>query len=158
MEWYSLNWPRRQKLFEESKILIRQTASQLIAAYDDQKWYCLKSGIIVQLPENSKISYFYLLGLLNSKLIDFLYHDLVPEENRIFPEVKPIQLFKLPICIDNHELQLEIEKIVTKIIQHKKNDFNANTSELEKQIDDIVYKLYNLNEDDIKVVENISKY
>ncbi|MCX6294444.1 MAG: hypothetical protein NT127_09170, partial [Sphingobacteriales bacterium] len=69
------------------------------------KWYCLKSGIIIQLPSESKISYSYLLSILNSSLMNFLYQDLVNEGNRIFPEVKPIQLFKLPINVVNTEKQ-----------------------------------------------------
>jgi type I restriction-modification system DNA methylase subunit len=95
--WYVMLRPRRQKLFEEPKILIRQTADRIIAAFDEEKWYCLKSGLIIQLPKNSELNYKFLLCLLNSNLMDFLYKDLVNEENRIFPEVKPIQLFKLPI-------------------------------------------------------------
>lgn len=97
IKWYSLNWPRRKKLFENEKILIRQTASRILACYDKDQWYCLKSGLIVQLPEDSNLSYPYLTGVLNSKLLNFLYQDLVGEGDRIFPEVKPVQLFKLPI-------------------------------------------------------------
>jgi hypothetical protein len=121
ISWFSLNWPRRIKLFEEPKILIRQTANRIMAAYDDNKWYCLKSGIIVQLPDNSNIGYFYLLGLLNSKLMNFLYQDLVGETGRIFPEVKPVQLFKLPIRDFNKKnkndlsLKLDIENNVEKV-------------------------------------------
>jgi len=154
IKWYSLNWPRRQKLFDEPKILIRQTANKIIATYDDQKWYCLKSGLIVQLPKNSKINYYYLLGLLNSKLINFIYQDLVPEQNRIFPEVKPVQLFKLPICTDSPKLQSEIEKKVIKIINSKSTDSQVDTKVLEKQIDEIVYQLYNLTNEEIKLIEN----
>ncbi|SNB01264.1 putative type II endonuclease-methyltransferase fusion protein [Flavobacterium psychrophilum] len=103
--WYVMLRPRRQKLFDNPKILIRQTADRIIASYDTEQWYCLKSGIIIQLSTDSKISYNYLLTILNSSLMDFLYKDLVNEENRVFPEVKPIQLFKLPISVVNTEKQ-----------------------------------------------------
>ena len=49
--WHVMLRPRRPKLFEEPKILIRQTANRIMAAYDEEKWYCLKSGIIIQLPK-----------------------------------------------------------------------------------------------------------
>jgi len=152
IKWYSLNWPRRQKLFEEPKILIRQTANMIIAAFDEMKWYCLKSGIIIQLPPNSKISYHYLLGLLNSKLMDYLYHDLVPEKNRIFPEVKPIQLFKLPICIPESKKQFEIEKKVLKIIELKNKDCNSDCTQIEKQIDEQIFKIYKLTKEEIEII------
>ena len=103
--WYVMLRPRRQKLFDNPKILIRQTADRIIASYDTEQWYCLKSGIIIQLSTDSKISYNYLLTILNSSLMDFLYKDLVNEENRVFPEVKPIQLFKLPISVVDPEKQ-----------------------------------------------------
>jgi len=95
--WFVLYRPRRKKLFEEPKILIRQTSEMIRATYDAERWYCLKSVIIIQLKNESKIQYGYILGLFNSKLFRFLYEDLVGERARIFPEVKPVQLFKLPI-------------------------------------------------------------
>ncbi|HAN79627.1 MAG TPA: restriction endonuclease, partial [Bacteroidales bacterium] len=115
------------------------------------------SGLIVQLPLDSKISYHYLLGLLNSKLIDFLYHDLVPEENRIFPEVKPVQLFKLPICIQESKIQLEIEKKVLKIIEMKEKNIGNDSSEIETQIDELIYQLYGLTQDEISIIEKEKK-
>ncbi len=86
-------------LFNVTNILIIQIANRILASFDLEQWYCLKSAIIVQLPDNSPLRYEYLLALLNSNLFYFLYKDLVSEETRIFPEVKPVQLFKLPIKI-----------------------------------------------------------
>jgi len=152
--WFVMLRPRRQKLFEKPKILIRQTANKIIAAFDDEKWYCLKSGLIVQLPDNSGLHYFYLLALLNSKLIDFLYHDLVNEDHRIFPEVKPIQLFKLPIREADKAAQEQIIKLVEKIHISKKNDLL--TDEFETQIDQLVFELYGLTEEEVRIVENLN--
>lgn len=153
IEWFSLNWPRRKKLFENPKILIRQTANCIIASYDDEKWYCLKSGIIIQLPDRSDIHYYYLLAILNSRLIDFLYRDLVNEDNRIFPEVKPIQLFKLPVKVIDKPKQTPIITLVEQILAAKKADAKADTSALETQIDCLVYQLYGLTDEEITVVE-----
>jgi hypothetical protein len=152
-KWYSLNRPRRKKLFDKNKILIRQTANRIIAAYDDMGWYCLKSGLIIQLPENSELDYFYLLALLNSTLFNFLYHDLVNEDNRIFPEVKPIQLFKLPIYNALKEQQLPIIGLVEQILTLKKGNPQADTRTLEKQIDQLVYALYGLTAAEIAIIE-----
>ncbi|MFN7638985.1 MAG: TaqI-like C-terminal specificity domain-containing protein, partial [Pseudanabaena sp.] len=153
IKWYSLNWPRRKKLFVEPKILIRQTANRIIAAYDEDQWYCLKSGIIVQLPNKSEVQYLYLLALLNSKLMNFLYSDLVNEDVRIFPEVKPIQLFKLPIVVPQRQIQIVLENTVNKIITAKKGDLQADTSELEKAINRLVYKLYQLTYEEVKIID-----
>jgi len=156
MKWYSLNWPRRKKLFVEPKILVRQTANRIIAAYDEDNWYCLKSGIIIQLPCQSELKYLYLLALLNSNLMNFLYKDLVNEEERIFPEVKPIQLFKLPVVVPKKQIQIVIEDTVNKILASKKGDPKADTSALEKEIDQLIYQLYGLTEAEIKIVEGVN--
>jgi len=153
INWYSLNWPRRKKLFESPKILIRQTANRIIAAFDKEGWYCLKSGLIVQLPENSNIKYKYLVSLLNSSLMNFLYHFLVNEDNRIFPEVKPIQLFKLPIKEANIKKQEALINLVEKIYKAKKVDPSTSTGKWEKQIDIMVYYLYNLTYEEAKIID-----
>lgn len=150
--WFVMLRPRRQKLFIQPKILIRQTANKIIAAYDNTGWYCLKSGLIVQLPDNSDLHYFYLLALLNSKLFDFLYHDLVNEDNRIFPEVKPIQLFKLPIKEANKIEQKLIISLVEQIHSAKSNGLL--TDNLENQIDQLVYQLYDLTAEEVEIIEN----
>lgn len=149
--WFVMLRPRRQKLFDNPKILIRQTANRIIAAFDNEGWYCLKSGLIVQLPDNSELHYYYLLALLNSKLFNFLYHDLVNEDNRIFPEVKPIQLFKLPIKEADKIEQEPIINLVEQINSAKSNGLFADN--LECQIDQLVYQLYELTPDEIAIVE-----
>ena len=119
--WFVMLRPRREKLFNEEKILVRQTASKILACYDDKKWHCLKSGILVQLSKDSIISYNYLIAILNSKLMDFIYQDLVGEGGRIFPEVKPINLFKLPIkVIQSHKSPIELNKL-DKLVQTIQN-------------------------------------
>ncbi|MFA4907554.1 MAG: N-6 DNA methylase [archaeon] len=170
--WYSLNWPRRKKLFEQPKILIRQTADHIMASYDTDGWYCLKSGIIVQLPRNAQIRYEYLLGLLNSRLVKYLYDELVGEQARVFPEVKPVQLFKLPIrAIDfsNPADKAQHDRIValveTMLALHKrlpevntpqeKDVIQRQITATDAQIDKLVYQLYGLTEEEIKVVENV---
>ena len=168
--WFALNWPRRKKLFEEPKILIRQTAPRIMAALDSEGWYCLKSGLVVQLPENSELGYPYLLGLLNSKLIGYFYNELVGEQGRVFPEVKPVQLFKLPIRVPDKSNKADkelAEKLIASVLQlcdaaSKKADaltdrdlkfFETKCAQLERQVDAIVYQLYGLTKADIDAIE-----
>jgi hypothetical protein len=168
--WYSLNWPRRKKLFEQPKILIRQTANHIMASYDSDGWYCLKSGLIVQLPNDAPISYKYLLGLLNSCLIKYLYDDLVGEQARVFPEVKPVQLFKLPIrsidftdpaekaqhdkMVSLVEQMLELHKRLAKATTpQEKESLERQIQNTDSSIDSLVYELYGLTEEEIKIVE-----
>jgi len=50
-------------------------------------------------------------------------------------------------------LNIALEKIVNKILTAKKDDPNADTSELEKQIDHLVYKLYQLTYNEVKIID-----
>jgi hypothetical protein len=168
--WFELNWPRRKKLFEEHKILIRQTAPRIMAAMDTEGWYCLKSGLVVQLPEGSGIDYPYLLGVLNSKLIGYFYNELVGEQGRVFPEVKPVQLFKLPIKVpdsknkNDMELAAKLRVVVTQLCDASQKKagamterdlkfFEAKCAQLERQIDALVYQIYGVSKPDIDAVE-----
>jgi adenine-specific DNA-methyltransferase len=169
--WFSLNWPRRKKLFDQPKILIRQTADHIMACFDADEWYCLKSGIIVQLPSNATIHYKYLIGILNSRLIRYLYDDLVGEQARVFPEVKPVQLFKLPIrTIDltnpaekaRHDRMVALveqilslhKKLAAAKADHEKTTLQRQIDATDTQIDRLVYDLYELTEEEIGIVEN----
>jgi hypothetical protein len=168
--WFSLSRPRRKKLFDNPKILIRQTSDRIRAGLDTENWYCLKSAIIVQLPENSGMQHEFLMGLLNSRLMDYLYNDLVGEQARIFPEVKPVQLFKLPIRSINfsdkadrarHDRMVNlVEQMLAakRQLQASRSDRDRNFYEnkcaaLDRQIDALVYELYELTPEEIALVE-----
>lgn len=150
--YYVMLRPRIESLFTAPKILIRQTANRIMAAYDDDQWYCLKSGLIVQLKEESEFSYLYLLALLNSKLMGFIYRDLVNEDVRIFPEVKPIQLFKLPIEIGTAARRSKIEALASKLMAKKKSDPLYDVQKYEDKIDALIYEHYGLTQDEILTV------
>jgi hypothetical protein len=172
--WFSLNWPRRTKLFDKPKILIRQTSDRIRAAFDSEQWYCLKSAIVVQLKGDSKIVYEYLLALLNSKLMNYLYDYQVGEQSRVFPEVKPVQLFKLPIrTIDfsdptdvaRHD---QMVRLVDRMLDlnkqlqecntpHEKTFIQNQIDYTDGQIDDLVYELYDLTEEEIRIVKDSIK-
>jgi hypothetical protein len=141
-----------------------------MACFDADEWYCLKSGIIVQLPSNATINYEYLLGILNSRLIRNLYDDLVGEQARVFPEVKPVQLFKLPIRTINfsdsadkarHDRMVALveqmlslhKKLAEAKADHDKTILQRQIDATDRQIDRLVYELYELTEEEIRIVE-----
>jgi len=107
---------------------------------------------------------------LNSRLIDFLYDDLVGEQARVFPEVKPVQLFQLPIRVIDFnkpadkarhdkmvllvEQMLAAHKQLAGVQSDADKDFYGNKcAGLDRQIDALVYELYGLTPDEIRIVE-----
>lgn len=96
LPWFSLNRNRYQKLFEEPKIIMRQTSDSIRCVYDDSSFYVLDS-ILVFKKSTDQYCYKYIATVLNSNLIDYLYKNLTQEEGRTFAQVKPINVRKLYI-------------------------------------------------------------
>lgn len=96
LPWYSLNRNRYPMLFEEEKIIMRQTSDSIRCAYDNEGFYTLDSILIFKKNTN-EYSYKYIASVLNSTLTDFLYKKLTQEEGRVFAQVKPANVRKLYI-------------------------------------------------------------
>ena len=91
----------------------------------------------------------YLLGILNSKYAGVLLSNLRGGDYHIYPE----HLRNLPIPLVPKNQQEQIITPVDKILALKSVNAKADTSALEKQIDDIVYSLYGLTPEEIEIVE-----
>ncbi|RKU99590.1 type IIG restriction enzyme/methyltransferase [Helicobacter pylori] len=101
----------------------------------------------------------YLLGMLHSKLITFAFKTFYAggglgesgyRYKKAFIERLPIP----QITEKNQELADKIIVLVDKILQAKAKDPKANTQELEKEIDALVYQLYHLTDEEIKIIED----
>ena len=93
----------------------------------------------------------YLLGVLNSKYASVLLTNLRGGDYHIVPE----HIRNIPIPQATAEQQKPIIALVDKILTAKKANPNANTTDLEKQIDMLVYKLYDLTDEEISIAEEI---
>jgi hypothetical protein len=96
----------------------------------------------------------YLCGLLNSKVINWHFDKICAESGvgtnrwiKVYIEKIPLA----PITTKNQPIADEIETLVNRIIVMKKN--NQETTSLENQIDQLVYRLYGLTSEEISVVE-----
>ncbi|GAA7459087.1 class I SAM-dependent DNA methyltransferase [Helicobacter pylori] len=101
----------------------------------------------------------YLLGMLHSKLITFAFKTFYAggglgesgyRYKKAFIERLPIP----QITEKNQELADKITDCAERILKSKEKDPKANTQELEKEIDTLVYQLYNLTDEEIKIIED----
>ena len=152
LPWWCLHWSRYKKLFTEEKILLRQTADSVIATYDNRGYFALNSLLVFKIDSKFDIDYKFALSILNSKLTTFIYKNYTGEDGRDFAEVKPKNIRKLYIPKVTKDIQDEFVKIVDKIIELKKQ--NKSTSKLECLIDKKVYALYNLDAEEINLIES----
>ncbi|HDZ4267006.1 TPA: Eco57I restriction-modification methylase domain-containing protein [Campylobacter jejuni] len=154
-EWYCLQrWGANYyQEFEREKIgwqRITQEPSFIL-----EKEYILLDSMAFMVA-NSKNELKYLLGFLNSSLIFYyfknighLYSDKGFLLSNQYVEKFPI----LKINSKNQKIADELINLVDEILKAKEQDKNANTQELENKINSLVYKLYNLTEEDIKIIE-----
>jgi hypothetical protein len=82
--------------FEPQKIIVRQTGDSIIATIDNQQFVNLKNVHNLRLKTPFP-NYEYLLAVLNSRVITYFHQQLVPEADRVFAEVKIVDLERLPI-------------------------------------------------------------
>ncbi|MGL2756138.1 DUF7149 domain-containing protein [Helicobacter pylori] len=101
----------------------------------------------------------YLLGMLHSKLITFAFKTFYAggglgesgyRYKKAFIERLPIP----KITTKNQELADKITDYAEQILKTKAKDPKANTQGLEKEIDALVYQLYHLTDEEIKIIEN----
>ena len=141
--------PRQLEFFRTSpKIIIQDIATEICATIDENMYLCNDTINLIYKLDNS-YSFNYILGLLNSKAVRFWH-------KKVFPEglhVKIYQLKEIPIPFVSVAHQKPIIDIVNEIIETKRDNPCADTSVLEKEIDRLVYRLYNLTGEEIGVIE-----
>ncbi|MBR6846944.1 MAG: N-6 DNA methylase [Bacteroidales bacterium] len=142
--------PRQLEFFRTSpKIIIQDIATEICATIDENMYLCNDTINLIYKLDDS-YSFNYILGLLNSKAVRFWH-------KKVFPEglhVKIYQLKEIPIPVVSVAHQKPIIDIVNEIRRIKKDSSNADITSLEQSIDREVYKLYNLTEEEIGVIES----
>lgn len=150
-EWYRFG--RNQNINKQHlrKICIPRLVKEIQAIYDFEGDYCQDNvdvGGIILKEKYKKLDY-YLLGILNSKLLTFYLSKISTPFRGGFWSCNRQYLEKLPIYIldknnkEKYELCNKIEDMVKKILEYKKNkNKHANADFLEKKIDEYVEKLY----------------
>ena len=123
------------------KILMRRTGNSIIACSDFNKFIALKNLYLI-IPNDPKLLPLILLQL-NSKLFDFIHKSLTTGENKAFAQFPAHYVETLPCRIDN----TIIEKSKTLLQQREAKE------NVENQINQLVYKLYELTEGEIKIIE-----
>lgn len=96
---------------------------------------------------------YYLLGILASNLVQFFYKELSPAYRGGYLRFIYQYIEQIPIATTTQKSRKGVENLVTQILTAKEADPAADTSALEAEIDQLVYQLYGLTEEEIKIVE-----
>ncbi|EAK1140465.1 TPA: DUF7149 domain-containing protein [Campylobacter coli] len=140
--------------FEKEKIVYSEIVRKPQFYLDTKLNFYAEATSFILTGENLK----YLIAFLNNDFVAFIFKTFYAGgnlgENGF--RYKKAFLEKLPIPkinSKNEKLANELVSLVDEILKAKEQDKNANTQELENKINFLVYKLYNLTEDEIKIIE-----
>ncbi|MCS7123741.1 MAG: TaqI-like C-terminal specificity domain-containing protein, partial [Candidatus Aenigmarchaeota archaeon] len=151
--WWELRHCSYYHEFEKEKIIYSEIVRNPQFCFDNKKFY-IEATSFLMVGKYLK----YICGLLNSSPVTYFFKNWyagggLGEEGyrykKEFLQEVPIP----PITPKNQKIVSKIESLVDEIISIKKQDKNKDTTDLEKQIDQLVYKLYNLTEEEIKIIE-----
>lgn len=145
--------PRSPNYFSGERILIRQIpdVTRFVVSHTDEE-YVIDQSIYVAKPiglQNVK----FMLGCLNSRLTYWYFKNLYNEFDSLFPKIKINEFKSLPIPNSTIAKQDDVAMVVNKILEIKKINPLADIYRLEQQIDKLVYELYGLTDDEIKIIE-----
>lgn len=141
--WYSLQWPRKQKIFESAKIVVPQRSRENIFGFNEIPWYA--SADVYFLTE-FQISYKVLLGILNSSLIYFWLYNMGKKKGE-YLELYQKPLGEIPIAKCNFDFEEKMNNMIALV-------FESGSESLQKDIDNLVYEMYGLEMDEIKKIED----
>lgn len=96
-----------------------------------------------------------LLGILNSKMGWWLISKYCTAIQNGYQLIWKY-FSQIPIATGNEETRLKIEVLVNKILDTKKENPSTDMTTLEGQINQLVYQLYDLTEEEIKMIEHLS--
>ena len=163
--WYSLHRPRNPEIFNSPKFIGLTTAKTLELIYDESDSVFVTDAMYVFClkPEFNPL---VCMAILSSKAFLFFYCVANQGESRVIPQVKATKLYTLPYPKFNEqgsdkrqdklvllvERMLELHKQSPKTPQEQEM-FKREIESTDREIDQLVYELYGLSEDEIKIVE-----
>ncbi len=140
---------KREYFLNTPKLVTRFVSNELIFSYDDVG-YC-NTNVVYNIHINYKLELKYLLAILNSKTLNFWFFKVYQNDDKIFPHIQKNQLDSIPIKQIPLAAQQPFITLVDQILSDKK--LGKNTSNLEHQIDVMVYHLYQLTFTEAQVID-----
>ncbi len=143
--------------FEKEKVMYSEIVHKPQFYYDTEKFY-VEATAFLMTGKNVK----YLCGLLNSMPVAYFFKKWysgggLGEEGYRYKKAFLINLPLPPITPENQHIADHISALVDKIITTKKQNPEADTTEWEREIDELVYRLYGLTKEEIKIIEEAQR-
>lgn len=141
----------------KEKILIQRIsggAKPIKATIDNKKCKTFASINNLVLKDMYDNKYKIIVAILNSNVVNWYYANNYSNNSKLTVNISKTYLEKLPIPEISKEIENQLNDLVNIIMEKKSIDSNTDTSKEEQEIDLIVYKLYGLTYDEVKVVDS----
>ena len=163
---------KREDIFlTKEKLFFRRVGDRLIGAYDDKQLYALNTLIVMNFKKDVATNIKFLLALFNSKLLNWYYQAFLKSTKKVFSEIQARQVAQIPIKNINfnnaedkrkHDkivslaneliaLSTEIQKLSPNTDKH--DSLKREVEKLDSEIDEAIYKLYDLTDEEITTIE-----
>jgi hypothetical protein len=165
-----LGAPREQRFFTEKRILIRQIVSgnplRIYAGYTEEEYYNTQIAFNLLLNGRYNVNLKYILGIINSKLMNFYHRNKYLDQSKnVFQKILIENAKKFPVKIIDGELYNNVIDFTEQIIKENILWHNAKLEKekdasqrkiiyFDNKIDELVYKIYNLTEEEINIIES----
>lgn len=143
------------RFFNQKRLLVREITNPKIIASIVTEEFVNDPQLIVAIPATNEISLEVLWAIMNSKFATFFHFNSSPKATKgAFPKilVTDIKNFPLPNNFSD-ETKKTLEALTLSILDGKNNNPSQKTTALEDEIDKLVYQLYDLTEEEIKIIE-----
>ena len=135
------------KEFDKEKLIWMDLTEQGRFAYDDRATYCLDTTFLMT-GQSAK----YLCAVLNSTLVTWFMQNTALTSGMGVTRWKRFAVETIPVPKLSASKQRPFVRLVDRILEAKASDPGADTSELEREIDRLVYELYGLTEEETAAV------
>jgi hypothetical protein len=136
--------------FDQPKIIYPDIYEHQSFTWDESGNYAANTCYFI--PSKEK----WMTGLLNSQTVEWFYSNVSNKVRGGYLRAFSDYMKQIPIPAATPEQQKPVERLVERILSAKKQDAGADVSALEREIDQRVYALYGLTEDEIRLVEGMS--
>ncbi len=149
--WWELRNCAYYDLFDKPKIIFPNLQNTNKFAFDETGVYLNAPSVF--LPSNDKS----ILAILNSKVVWYFLKSVCVIRSGGYIEVKPQYFEQIPIPKIDEKIRFELTELAGKAIHEKNNNQQADVTAIESQIDQLVYRLYDLTDEEIKIIEGNGK-
>ncbi len=157
------------KLGAKPKLLLRKTGDRILATFDDSGIFPEQS-LYFLFNHRSNLNFKYLLGILNSALVNFYFLNRLVTNKKSIAQLKKTHLDEIPIATINfsdpadkachgqmvdfvEQMLLLHKQLAMAKMSYEKTAIQRQIDAIDQQIDRLVYDLYGLTEKEIKIVE-----